>query len=199
MDDAPITEAQAHITHVRGTGIANLRSTLKVALYGGRWELLLERLSPPARALLEHAPPIEEWIDTALLLEIHLAQQSLPHPDTRRVRGELTAEEEMKRLNLVPSQPGADPRALILRFPSMWPETNQGGWVTIDSLRDGEGELSAWAIFPYPDYLRDVAPAWICQALSMAGAKNPKVDYLGPQAEDVAYRHRYWMKWTPVG
>lgn len=199
MTPAPITETEARITHVRGTGFSHLRATLKVALYGGRWDLLMDRLSAPARALLDHPPALEDWIDAELLLEIHLAQQDLPHPDTRKVRGELTAEAEMKRMDLVSDLSRADPRALILRFVYLWPETNRGGCVTIDRLTDGEGELSVWGTFPYPEYLRDVGPAWVRQAISMAGARDAKVDYLGPGPEDVAYRHRYWMKWTPVG
>lgn len=198
MTSLPISEAEARITHVRGAGFSNLRATLKVALFGGRWDLLLERLSPPARALLERPPALEEWIDTSLLLEIHLAQQDLPHSDTRKVRGELNAEEEMKRWNLIAEGPGADPRALLLRFPMMWPENSRGGCVTIDSLSNGQGEMSVWGIFPYPEYLRDVAPAWIRQAISMAGARDAKVDHLGPGPDDPYYRHRYWLKWTPL-
>lgn len=197
MGSVPISEAQARITHARGTGFAYLRSTLKVALYGGRWELLLARLSPAARAVLSEAPSLDEWIPVEVLHEIHLAQQDLPHPDTRKVRGELMAEAELTRRELVHPGSGGDPRPLILRFPFLWPETHQGGCVTIDRLEEGQGEMSVWATFPYPDYLRDVAPAWLRQALVMAGARQPRVDYLGPGTGDPLYRHRYWLAWDP--
>lgn len=198
MAQAPITGAEAQVTQVRGSGMMHLRSTLKVALYGGRWETLLKRLTPPARAILEHPINLESWIDSSLLLEIHNAQQDLPHPDTRKVRGELMAEGELGRRGLLAEGPGTDPRSLILRLPFMWPETHRGGCVTIDTLQDGRGEMSIWAIFPYPEYFRDVAPAWLRQALSMAGAKDPRVDYLGPGPEDPDYRHRYWLRWEPM-
>lgn len=198
MEPAPLTEAQAKVTHVRGQGIINFRSTLKVAMYGGRWELLLERLSPPARALLEMAPTAEDWVDTQLLLEIHQAKLDIPHPDTRRVRGELIAEEEVKRRQVETSETATDPQAVIQQFPAWWAYSNQGGCTTIDSLTNGRSEISIWAIFPYPEFLRDVAPSMIRQAIAMAGAKEAKVDYLGPSEDDADYRHRYWLNWTPL-
>ena len=197
MDPVPITEAEARVTQVRGPGFTQLRATLKVALFGGRWETLMERVSPEARAILERPPELEEWIDTALLLEIHLAQKDLPHPDTRKVRGELMAEEEMRRRHLEASGPRGDPRPLIRQFPAMWPEASRGGCVTLDEVAEDHALMSVWAIFPYPEYLRDVAPAWLRQALLLAGARDPRVDYLGPGAEDPYFRHRYWMGWTP--
>lgn len=191
----PITEAEARITHIRGSGLAHFRSTLKVSLFGGRWDTLLARLSPEARGLLEHPSDPEAWVSTELLHEIHRAQADLPHPDTRRVRGQLTAEAEVTRSHLLEGVPPGDPRPLILQFPAHWKVNNRGGCITVDSLEEGRCEMSAWATFPYPDYLRDVGPAWITQALSMAGARNPRVDYLGPGSEDVDYRHRYWLGW----
>ncbi len=127
--------------------------------------------------------------------ETNRAGQDLPHPDTRRVRGELMAEEEITRRGL--ESPGGDPRELIRRFPGLWPEGNRGGCVTVDSLSEKEGLMSVWGIFPYPEYLRDVGPSWIRQALLLAGARRAQVDYLGPGESDVHYRHRYWMAWEP--
>lgn len=191
----PISESEAPITHLRGTGLAHFRATLMVSLYGGRWERLLERLSPEARAILERPPDPDQWVEASLFHEIHLAQADLPHPDTRKVRGELTAEDELRRQHLVDDLPPGDPSPLILRFPAIWPETNRGGCVTVDHLEPGRCDMSVWATFPYPDYLRDVGPAWVRQALLVAGARNPTVDYLGPGPEDVFYRHRYWLAW----
>lgn len=193
----PISDAEARITHLRGTGLAHFRATLKVSLFGGRWETLLARLSPGARALLERPPDPETWVPSELLHEIHLAQADLPHADTRRVRGQLTAEAEVTRSHLLDGVPPGDPRPLIRQFPAHWQVNNRGGCITVDRLDDGVCELSAWATFPYMDYLRDVGPAWMVQALTMAGARNPRVDYLGPGPDDVPYRHRYWLAWTP--
>ncbi len=161
------------------------------------WEALLAKVSPPCRELFSRPIGLYEWIPAHLSDELSRAFLAHGDADFIRRRSVDAAREQITVLNrwllrLI------TPAFLLENVPRIFAFYYRGGRVTVDLLREGEAELSLWAIGFYRGWYERGLTAWLDYALTLTQAREVRVVYAAPSGEGLeAHRHRYLISWTP--
>jgi hypothetical protein len=192
----PLTEDEARVTHVCGLGVAAFRATTLVTLTAEQNEALLSKCSKQAATIMQH--PVQEgvWIPTEILAEILTVHDQLFDYDYGRIRGSTIAELIFETPRFQPLIGSRMVLPFLAALPTIWSSHHRGGTLLTDSMGGSEAWITAWALFPYPQYLRDVLRETFKTALKILGVRNPSVEYHSPKPDDPPYRHRYHLTWS---
>lgn len=185
------------ITELRGPMTRQVRN--EVLRSGGEeaWTALLASVSPPCRTLFSRPIGLYEWIPAHLSQELSLAYNAQGDQDFIRRRSVDAAREQITVLNRWMLRM-MTPTFFLENVPRIYAFYYRGGQVTVDRFREGEAELSLWAIGFYKGWYERGLTAWLEFALGLTGAVGVRVVYAAPAGEGLeAHRHRYLIRWEP--
>ncbi|MBK8727479.1 MAG: hypothetical protein IPL96_15930 [Holophagaceae bacterium] len=184
------------ITHLRGPMTRQVRHEVLRAGGEAAWQELLARVSPGCRALFSRPIGLYEWIPAEMSDELSRAYLAKGDADFIRRRSVDAAREQITVLNrwllrLI------SPSFLLENVPRIFAFYYRGGRVTVDLLKEGQAELSLWAIGFYQGWYERGLTAWLEYALTLTHATGVRVIYAAPGGEGIeAYRHRYLISWN---
>jgi hypothetical protein len=192
--DAPISRDKAVVSHIRGPGMANLRTTYRALLTEASWEAFLAFLEPDLRTLLVGDVGEETWVALERIMALRAALARFSPYNVTYQRGSMTAE--------AMSGEGApsthfrigDLEEALRRLPDVVNHNHRGGLMTLDLFLPQRAEYSYYGIFPYPEYPREFGVGFFERLLRLQGAQQPQVEYQAPEGD--GYRHRYRFTWA---
>lgn len=168
------------ITHVRGPGILAFRATILAGLTTERQQLLLAELGSEALDLMRQSPGAEAWVPVERLSEIRAAYSKLFETRLEKVRGFTMA-------SLLFSHPMfqelRDTRTIsqfLTRLPQIWETTHKGGRIEAAHLGPKQARITIQAQFPDPQYLEQILPLALQEALNLLGLRQGRVDHHTP-------------------
>lgn len=182
------------ITHVRGPMARRFKSM--VLRQGGAeaWRDLLDQVSPACRARYEKDLGAFEWVEADLAAELGQTWEAVGGEGSTAARG-LTAAQEL----LDGAHPWllrlATPWMLVQAFPRLFTHYYRGAEVALDHHGDTGASFTLRASGYYPSWYTHGVPAWVGEALRLAGATSVQVAHIPPAEGDPQWCHRYQVRW----
>jgi hypothetical protein len=174
-------------------GVVATRRRVIEERYGSRGlDAVLAALSDAPRALLREPPLVTTWVSTE---QLALIDEALIHthlggdPSRMRSVAEDAARFELNAIYTFLLKLGG-PEFVLKRIGAVFGSKARPGVLREDRV----GAKQAWLeltgmAFPYY-YVAHVMPAWAMGAITMAGAKDPRVELL--ECEHLGDRRTYW-------
>ncbi len=179
------------VSQVRGLGIQAFRATILAGLTSDRQELLLENLGPAARNLMCQPPAAEAWVPVELLREIRSAYGGLFDMRLEKVRAFTMASLMFSHPHFEDLRGTRNIATFLARFCLLWQACHDGGCIEGVQRAPHQARVTIWARFPYPQYLDEVMPPALREALQHLGFTGGRVDQQ-PHPVDM---HAYDLNW----
>lgn len=190
MDQCPISREQARLRRVCGDGVVMFRNAIRASMLEEDWRLFLGLQDAEARAFLEHAPDLGEWVAPELLQAILVRLKARNALVFKGLTGKLSVERIEARDGLV----FKSPESLLAEVPWLWSVHNEGGAVRAGMKGERSARVEVWAHTPFERYFHIFIPAWLKRALELAGSRQVRVLHRPPAGAD-SFLHIYDLSW----